>query len=88
MIKALRARWPRVIIQRCQFHIIHQVNLLLTKRPELRAAQQFKQLVGCIVLVKTRDDLKQWLTDYRSWHESFGSFLKERTYQEMLLLSL
>ena len=84
MIKALRARWPRVIIQRCQFHIIHQVNSLLTKHPELRAAQQFKQLVGTIVLVKTRDDLKQWLTDYRSWHESFGSFLRERTYQEAL----
>lgn len=84
MIKALRARWPRVIIQRCQFHIIHQVNLLLTKHPELRAAQQFKQLVQNIVLVKTRDDLKQWLTEYKFWYESFGSFLKERTYQEIL----
>ena len=84
MLKALRIRWPRVLIQRCQFHVIHQVNTLLTKHPELVPAQHFQELVGKIVRVKTRDDLKQWLTAYKQWHGHFGSFLKEKTYQQKL----
>lgn len=84
MQKALHTRWPRVIIQRCQFHVIHQVNILLTKHPELVAAQNFQELVGAIVRVKTRGDLKQWLTEYKHWHEQFSTFLKEKTYQDSL----
>jgi len=84
MLKALRTRWPRVVIQRCQFHVIHQVNILLTKHPELVPAQHFQELVGAIIRVKTRDDLKQWLTHYKQWYKQFGNFLKERTYQQTL----
>jgi len=65
MIKAIKLRWPGVIIQRCQFHVIHQVNILLTKYPETLAAQTFKKLVGSIILVKTKDDLKIWLIAYK-----------------------
>ncbi len=84
MLKALRTRWPRVVIQRCQFQVIHQVNILLTKHPELVPAQHFQELVEKIVRVKTRDDLKQWLIGYKHWYEQFSSFLKEKTYQNSL----
>ena len=82
MIKAIKLRWPGVIIQRCQFHVIHQVNILLTKYPETLAAQTFKKLVGSIILVKTKDDLKIWLIAYKQWYLEYKEFLKERTYQE------
>jgi len=84
MLKAIRTRWPRAIIQRCQFHVIHQVNILLTKHPELVPSQHFKQLVNQISLVKTNDDLKHWLVHYKQWHTQFGSFLKQKTYQQTL----
>lgn len=82
MIKAIKLRWPGVVIQRCQFHVIHQVNILLTKHPELIPAQEFQRLVGQITLVKTREELKHWLYGYKQWYQEYGSFLKERTYQE------
>ena len=84
MLKAVKLRWPGVIIQRCQFHVIHQVNILLTKSPETTAAQTFKKVVGEIVLVKTRDDLKIWLCRYKQWYLDHKEFLAERTYQDIL----
>lgn len=84
MLRAIKVRYPGVIIQRCQFHVIHQVNLLLTKHPETEAARRLKYLVNQIVLVKSRDDLRTWLIAYKSWYHQYKDFLKERTYQEKL----
>ncbi|MBP9670028.1 transposase [Candidatus Woesebacteria bacterium] len=84
MLKAIKLRYPGVIIQRCQFHVIHQINLLLTKHPETEAARKLKYLVNQIILVKTKDGLRNWLISYKSWYKHYESFLKERTYQEKL----
>ncbi len=84
MFKAIKLRYPGVIIQRCQFHVIHQINLLLTKHPETEAARKLKYLVNQIVLVKSKDDLRTWLLTYKSWYQQYRAFLKERTYQEKL----
>jgi len=87
MLKAIRLRHPGVIIQRCQFHVIHQINLLLTKHPETEAARQLKIIVNQITQVKTKEELRTWLLSYKSWYREYQSFLKERTYQEKLTLT-
>lgn len=84
MLKAIKLRYPGVIIQRCQFHVIHQINLLLTKHPETEAARKLKYLVNQIVLVKIKDDLRTWLLSYKSWYRQYADFIKERTSQEKL----
>jgi hypothetical protein len=84
MLKAIKLRYPGVIIQRCQFHVIHQINLLLTKHPETETARQLKTIVNQVTKVKTRDELKVWLLSYKSWYQHYQPFLKERTYQEKL----
>jgi len=82
MLKAMKIRWPGVIIQRCQFHVIHQVNILLTKNPETVAAQRLKHLVGDIAKVKTIPAFGTWLLAYRDWYRQYSPFLKQRTYQD------
>jgi len=82
MLRAIRLRWPGIIIQRCQFHVMHQINILLTKHPETRAAIEFKTLVNDVTSVKTKDDLRGWLSHYRSWYQCYMSFLKEKTFQD------
>jgi hypothetical protein len=84
MLKAIQARYPGVIIQRCQFHVIHQVNTLLTKRPETDAAQKLKNIVNQITQVKTKEDLKVWLRLYKRWYHKYHDFLNEKTYQLQL----
>lgn len=82
MLKAIRLRWPGVIIQRCQFHVIHQINILLTKHPETEAAQRFKTLTNHITQVKNEIDLGNWLLTYRNWYRYYQWFLKQKTYQD------
>lgn len=84
MLKAIQIRYPGVIIQRCQFHVIHHINLLLTKHPETEAARSLKSLVNHITRVQTKNDLKDWLLAYKVWYHQYKDFLKERTYQEEL----
>jgi hypothetical protein len=80
-IKAAKKRWPKIIIQRCQFHVIHYVATLLTKYPETRAAKSFKSLVGKITKVETTNDWRHWMIELKNWCLLYGSFLKQRTYQ-------
>jgi hypothetical protein len=80
-IKAAKLRWPKIIIQRCQFHVIYYVSLLLTKHPETQAARNFKHLVGQITMVKTIGDWKKWVMEFRNWYLLYGNFLKQRTFQ-------
>ncbi len=63
MLKAAKMRWPRIIIQRCQFHVIHQINILLTKKPETIPAQEFKKLVARISQIKSKADYQIWIND-------------------------
>jgi hypothetical protein len=81
-IKAAKERWPKIIIQRCQFHVIHYVGTLLTKNPETTAARRFKGLVGKITMVHTLDDWQCWCLELKKWYQTYGSFLQEKTIQE------
>ena len=84
MWKAIKKRYPSVIFQRCQFHVVHYVNLKLTKHPESQAAVEFKVITSLIIQVKTRQDLKNWLASLRQWCKLWEHFLKQRTYQKEL----
>jgi len=80
MIKAIKQRFPGVIIQRCQFHVIKYIRSKLTKNPENIALIELKRIVLDITNIKTRDDLKYWLTNYKYWWQTNKDFVKEKTY--------
>lgn len=85
MLKAIKQRFPGVVIQRCQFHVIQYCLTKLTKKPETRAAQELRLIVLQIARVKTKDHFGLWLTNYIYWRKTYDSFLKERTHQEQNL---
>lgn len=80
MLKAIRQIFTRVIIQRCQFHVIKYCLTKLTKNPEYEAAWEFRELVLQVSQIKTREQLKVWLADYKYWYQTHKDFLKEKTY--------
>jgi len=81
MIKALKERFPGVIIQRCQFHVMKYCLAKLTKKPESVAAQELRFLVLQISLIKTKEHFKLWFQEYAYWRKTRQDFLKEKTYQ-------
>jgi transposase-like protein len=66
MLKAIDESFPRVRIQRCQFHVMKYCLSKLTQNPEYKAAQDLRRLVLRISKVKTKDDFKLWLSDYKN----------------------
>jgi len=81
MLRAIAERYPRVIIQRCQFHVIHYCLLKLTKKPETKAAQELRCIIIKISQIKTKQQFSYWLGDYIMWRKTYDLFLKEKTYQ-------
>lgn len=82
MFKAFRQRFPRVLFQRCQFHVIKYVNTKLTKNPESTPAIEFKKIVNSITTIRSASDQKQWLTVFKLWYQENKSYLEERTIHE------
>lgn len=82
MLKAIEELFPRVTIQRCQFHILQRNKQLLTQNPETEPAIEFKKIVDEIPKIATRNDLKIWLEQYLSWKNRYEEYLKEKTYYE------
>jgi len=80
MIKAIRQRFPGTIIQRCQFHVIKYIRSKLTKNPKSIASQELLFLILQISKIKSKEELKYWLTDYKYWLKNHLHFVKEKTY--------
>lgn len=85
MLKAIKQRFQRLIVQRCQFHVIQYCLAKLTKRPESRAAIELRELVLQISSIKTKEQFAYWVTDYKCWYQTHYEFLKEKTYQSYYL---
>lgn len=82
MSKAIREVFPRVIFQRCQFHVIKYCRLKLTQNPETVAAQELRILALQISKIKTKESLRIWLGKYKLWLQDHLEFVKEKTYPE------
>ncbi len=82
MLKAIKQRFPGVIVQRCQFHVIQYCLAKLTKRLESQAAIELRELVLEISSIKSKEQFACWITSYKQWCQTNTSFLKEKTYQD------
>lgn len=79
LIKAIRERWPGVLIQRCHAHILRETRSLLTRHPKLIAGIELKIIVNELGRVDTKPERDAWIQKFAVWQETYNSFLKERT---------
>lgn len=79
LLKALRATWPNVLIQRCLLHVVRQARLDLTQNPRTLAGQALLGLVRRLPVIRTRRQRRRWLRIYRQWLRRHEAFLKQRT---------
>jgi phage-related protein len=85
MLKAIHLLFPRVIVQRCQFHVVQYCLAKLTQKPESVAGQELRELVLHITKVTTRAEFQVWLEEYITWRHTYRDFLTEKTYQPLSL---
>lgn len=73
---------PEAILQRCTFHVAHQVGVKLTKRPESRAAQELLELSKLLCKVETQSEAQLWMRAFIDWYYKHEEFIKEKSYDQ------
>lgn len=80
LLKALRERWPDILIQRCTAHVLRELRALLTRRPKLPAGIALRALVHMISDIYTRRQKRKWIHAFYRWRKKYEQFLKEKTF--------
>lgn len=76
VIKAILDVWPKIVIQRCLYHIQHQGLQWLRTYPKTEAGKKLRILLKTITSIKTEKDQKQFLATYKHWHNKYRKFIK------------
>ncbi len=73
--KGLTQSFPNIPVQMCQFHQSAIIRRYLTKKPKLKAAQEFMEVVD---LMK-HTDKESFIGALELWFDKWKGFLNERT---------
>jgi hypothetical protein len=71
VIKALKEIWPKILVQRCLFHIRLQGQMWLRKTPRTEAGKALKTVLSELMIVKNNDLKNIWINKYFVWHEKY-----------------
>ncbi len=73
LIRALKASWPKIKIQRCLVHIQRQGLMWCRQRPKRTDAKQLRQLFLKVPFIDTPQEKKKFIEEVIAWEQRFGS---------------
>ena len=73
LIRALKARWPQIKIQRCLVHIQRQGLSWCRQRPKRTDAKHLRQLFLRVSWIRTQKDKRKFIEQVKQWERRFGS---------------
>jgi len=76
VIRALRAVWPDIIIQRCITHIQRQGLSWLRRYPKTKASKDLRRILLSITEVKDRERRDIFITAFENWEKQYGQFVQ------------
>lgn len=82
IIKAVREVCPEAVLQRCTFHIAHEIQTWLTKKPKSDAARELLEMVRYIACVETNDDAQIWMKAFVDWYRKYDEFINAKSRDE------
>jgi len=77
VIKALLEIWPKLIIQRCLFHIQRQGLQWLRQYPKTEAAKELKNIIKSCASMKTKEEATFFVTNYMNWRNNYYKYIIE-----------
>ena len=72
VIRAFKAYWPNIIIQRCVVHIQRQGLMWCRRNPKRTDAKRLRELFLIVAAIRTCDERDLFLTQLASWEERYG----------------
>lgn len=76
VIRALRAVWPKILIQRCLYHILRQGTSWLRRFPKDPAAKELRGIFLMVTAIKDERTQKIFLERFSEWERRFGNYVK------------
>jgi transposase-like protein len=76
VIRALRAVWPTILIQRCLYHILRQGTSWLRRFPKDQSAKELRQIFLMVTSIKNQESKETFLNRFAVWEQTFGSYVK------------
>lgn len=70
-----RTIWPRIIIQRCLYHIQREGMRWLRSRPKTKAAQELRRLLSSLCSIRSIKERDQFLKTYRIWLKTYRDYI-------------
>ncbi len=81
ILLAINRCWPKTRVQRCIFHVWQNIRTKLTLHPQTIAGVELLHLAKDLLRgIKTKDLTDQWKIKLQLWEQTYGDFIKERTY--------
>ena len=83
ILKAVREVCPEAVVQRCTFHVAHEIQTWLTKKPKSEAAWELLDIVRYLNKVETNKDAQLWMRAFIDWYRKYEEFINEKSYDEI-----
>lgn len=82
LLKAIRMVNKQIIAQRCLVHIQRMCQIWLSTSPKSLAGAELRQIVLKLNQIKTSDQRDHWIVSLIKWHEMYGEFINEKSYNQ------
>lgn len=76
VIRALKAVWPNITIQRCLFHIQRQGLAWLRIRPKLQAAKDLRKIFLSVIGIKNDRQRDDFFASLLHWEREYGEMVE------------
>lgn len=74
-MQALHLTWPRLVIQRCLFHIQREGMRWLRTYPKTEAGKTLRNLLSHICFIKSVKEQKTFVTFFKQWLKRYEAFV-------------
>jgi transposase-like protein len=77
VIQAIYDVWPKVLIQRCLYHIQRQGLQWLRVSPKTEAGRELRFILKSITNIKKKKDKMVFLITYSDWYSKYRDFIRK-----------
>jgi hypothetical protein len=75
---AAKTLWPRVAIQRCQFHLVAFAIQYIGRRPKEKVGQDLMDILYTLKDAKSKEGRDAWIYSYRRWEQKYEMLLSAK----------
>lgn len=76
VLRALHEVWPKLVVQRCLYHIQREGMRWLRTYPKTSAGKELRHLLNTITSIKTIQDRNLFDDRFQEWQNKHASFIK------------